>query len=298
MKKLLQAKKIFVAKVDSVLNVQKDELDISTPCNVVPTSMGYRLLYKINDITYQDVLTGQKIKTYESFDIKKGDLIVGSYKRPLYRYSKSLRLGEYSDDVKKYALYVENFFNTPQFANNHDNFYKINELVRKCHESKDCNEVPLTKKELMLMLFGKGSKTADVDELYVIKTRIIDHVEKNKFNETISCDGHSYKYVLALRKWNGKYIDPLTNTEIPDLTENVKVGDIVLEKVRPLYRYAKSLRINEDMEDVKIYATFVKDFFNKDEYLKDHSNFYNINEIVRKCHNKNNINQNAEEKEF
>lgn len=298
MKKLLQAKKIFVAKVDSVLNVQKDELDISTPCNVVPTSMGYRLLYKINDITYQDVLTGQKIKTYDSFDIKKGDLIVGSYKRPLYRYSKSLRLGEYSDDVKKYALYVENFFNTSQFANNHDNFYKINELVRKCHAYKDCNEVPLTKKELMLMLFGKGSKTADVDELYVIKTKIIDHVEKNKFNETISCDGHSYKYVLALRKWNGKYIDPLTNTEIPELSDNVKVGDIVLEKVRPLYRYAKSLRISEDVEDVKIYATYVKDFFNSNEYSKDHSKFYNINEIVRKCHNKNNVIEKVEEKEF
>lgn len=298
MKKLLQAKKIFVAKVDSVLNVQRDELDITTPCNVVPTSMGYRLLYKINDITYQDVLTGQKVKTYDSFDIKKGDLIIGNYKRPLYRYSKSLRLGEYSDDVKKYALYVENFFNTPQFANNHDNFYKINELVRKCHDKKDCNEVPLTKKELMVMLFGFGSKTADVDELYVISTKIIDHIEKDKFNETVSVDGHPYKYVLALRKWNGKFIDPLTNTEIPELLESAKVGDIVLDKVRPLYRYAKSLRISEDMEDVKIYATYVKDFFNKEEYAKDHSKFYNINEIVRKCHNKNNINTKTEEKEF
>ena len=285
MKKVLQAKNIFVSKVKSVIKMQSRELD-PTPCEIVRTAYGYRLLYKINATDYKDILTGNIVKSLDSVDLKKGDLIHSKYIRPLYRYSKSLRICEYEKDVKTYAEYVAKYFNFPSYKENHDYFYTINELVKQCHDYADINKKPLTKRELMNLIFS-DRKLVEVDELFVVTTKIIDHAEK------YTCEGHQYDYKLAVKKGN-KYIDPLTNEEIKQFHNDVQVGDIIVETVRPLYRYAKSLRIKEDKEDILTYAKFVKEMFNSPAYAKDHSKFYEINELVRSCHAKNNLNYNVE----
>ena len=278
MNSIYQAKRLFIAKVQSVLNVQKDELDV-TACKIVESSYGYRLLYKRNENEYVDILSDNVVKNLDNLTIEQNDLIVIEEDiRPLYRYAKSLRICEFKKNVEIYADYISKFFNKKSFNANHENFYKVNDLVRECHKNGDVNKQPLTKNQLIILL-ATDTKFVEVDELFVVTTKIIDKVER------YSSESHFHDYKLAIRKSNGKFIDPLTNTEIRKYSDNIKVGDIIIDTTRPLYRYAKSLRIQENIEDVKTYALFVKNVFNLKEYAEDHSKFYEINELVRTCHN-------------
>lgn len=282
MKKIVQSKKLFVAKIFSVQNVQENKLDINTPCEIAPSSYGYRLIYKTGTEKYIDVLTGQTIKSLDQKDLNKDDLIVNDYIRPLYRYSKSLKVGEIRKNVKAYAKYVEANFNK-ETSKNHRDFYKINNLVRKCHNIADTNVIPVTKKELMMNLFS-DNKSVQVDELFVIKTKVVDDLTYDNFKKIESCNAHEYDYRLAIRKWNGKFIDALTKEEIKPFNDKVQIGDVIIEKTRPLYRYAKSLKLVEELDDVEKYAKYVKENFNEKYAKNNHTEFYKINKFVRKCH--------------
>ena len=277
MNNVLQAKRIFVADVKSVLKMPTDVFDTSS-CELVKTAYGYRLIYKVEDNLYTDILSGSIIKGVDSKNLEKNDLVVTTV-RPLYRYSKSLRVCEYKKDVETYARYVAEAYNKSWFVRDNSNFYRINHLVQEIHKLSDENKKPLSIKEF-ISVFMNDTKNVEVDDLYVITTKIIDKVSK------FGCEWHTYDYKLAVKTWNGKYIDPLTNTEIKPFSDFIKVGDIIIESTRPLYRYAKSLRIKEDKENVKLYAEFVKNKFNLKEYAENHDKFYEINELVRECHRK------------
>ena len=285
MKKLIETKKLFIAKIGNVHNIPNYDGTGYSP-EFVNNSLGYRLIEQTGKDTYVDVLLGVPVYANSAIPDKEGALIVKSYKRPLYRYCRSLRIIEKDSVINAVAKYIEENFHGDVFKNNnHGEFYNINNVVKFSHLNDDKIIIKTSKADLPKRLFGIRN-SYDVDELFVVKTNIIVNMSKDPVNNIPYCDEAPYKYTLCVRKWNGKFEDILTKAEIDYFKNDVKVGDIIVSHVRPLFRYAKSLNLKENIEDVKTYAEFVDKKFNSNEYLNNHTKFNEINEVVRNCHHK------------
>lgn len=285
MKKLIETKKLFIAKIGNVHNIPNYDGTGYSP-EFVSNSLGYRLIEQTGKDTYVDVLLGVPVYADTTIPDKEGALIVKSYKRPLYRYCRSLRVIEKDSVVQAVAKYIAENYNKDVFTSkSHTAFYDINNIVRFQHINDDNVVIKTSKSDLPKRLFGIRN-SYDVDELFVVKTNIIVNMSKDPVTNMPYCDEASYKYTLCARKWNGKFEDILTKNEIDYFKNDVKVGDVIVSHVRPLFRYAKSLHLKESLEDVKTYAEFVDKKFNSSEYLNNHTKFNEINEVVRSCHNK------------
>ncbi len=285
MKKLIETKKLFIAKIGNVHNIPNYDGTGYSP-EVVNNSLGYRLIEQTGKDTYVDVLLGVPVYANSAIPDKEGALIVKSYKRPLYRYCRSLRIIEKDSVIHAVAKYIEENYHGDVFkGNNHSDFYSINNVVKFNHLNDDKIIIKTSKSDLPKRLFGIRNGY-DVDELFVVKTNIIVNMAKDPVTDMPYCDEAPYKYTLCVRKWNGKFEDILTKTEIDYFKNDIKVGDVIVSHVRPLFRYAKSLNLKENVEDVKTYAEFVDKKFNSSEYLNNHTKFNEINEVVRSCHNK------------
>lgn len=284
MEKLVQTKKLFIAKIKNVHNaLNYDKTDYYT--EFVDNSLGYRLIEQVGKDSYVDVLTNTPITTQKNAPTKEGSLVIGNYKRPLYRYCKSLRVMEKDSAVTEIAKFIGENFNGSVFtSDDHEEFYKINGVVRLNHAEEDQIILKTHKSDLAKRLFGNRT-SYDVDELFIVKANMIANTETNMGNEMLSCTEKDFGYILCVRKWNGKFEDVLTKNEIDYFNANVKVGDIIVDRVRPLYRYAKSLHLHENISDVKAYARFVKAKFNLPSFANNHERFYEINDVVRACHN-------------
>lgn len=291
MEKLIETKKLFIAKISNVHNIPNyDGSDVAT--ELVDNALGYRLVEQVGKNEYVDVLLGQPI-SYKNIPTKEGALVINGYKRPLYRYCRSLRVLEKQTAVEEIAKFIAENYNRNVFnSNNHEEFYNINNVVRLNHINEDKVILKTSKSDLAKRLFGVRT-SYDVDELFVVKTNMIANMDSTMGNEMLSCTEKPYKYILCIRKWNGAFEDVLTKNEINYFSENVRVGDIIVDRVRPLYRYAKSLHLHEDCNAVKVYAKFVDEKFNTPAYDSNHDKFNEINEVVRACHNNSYVSENS-----
>lgn len=69
------------------------------------------------------------------------------------------------------------------------------------------------------------------------------------------------------------------------LSERLKNHELFIQNPKPFYTYAHCVRVLERPEDVKEYADFVADYFNK--HMHDEKKWFAAKDYVHKVHHKN-----------
>ena len=124
-------------------------------------------------------------------------------------------------------------------------------------------------------------KTIDSTKLYVARVRNIIS------NDNTSIEmGHynSIGYRLFYKKNDREYVDILNNIKYPTFSDRLKTGTLFVLNPEPLFHYARSLRIEEDIQNVVKYAKYVDKNFNL--YMHNKSKWYAVKDYIHSVHHK------------
>lgn len=132
----------------------------------------------------------------------------------------------------------------------------------------------------------KKIKMVDGGNLFVTRVRVVLHEEnpaEGTGMETAHYNQLGYRLFYKLNE--KEYVDIKDNKVYPVLSETLKEHELFVFDPKPFWVYAHSLRIKERIEDVKEYADFVADYFNK--HMHDQKKWYAAKDFVHKVHHKN-----------
>lgn len=143
-------------------------------------------------------------------------------------------------------------------------------------------------------------KMMDGTKLFVTRVRIVLEKEDNEnglgmetghynalgFRLFYKLNEKEYLDVKEFFDRKNKNVSRAENQLIyPIRTENLEQHSLFIQEPKPFYTYAHCVRVLEKPEDVKEYADFVAEYFNK--YMHNERKWFAAKDFVHKVHHKN-----------
>ena len=119
----------------------------------------------------------------------------------------------------------------------------------------------------------------DSTRLYVACVRAIT---QNDGESLVMKKYNNIGYRVFYKKNEKEYVDIVTKKTYPAFNDSLKLGTLFVLNPEPFFHYAHSIRVREELSDVKKYAEYANDFFNKNP--KNKSKWIEVKDYVHAVH--------------